>query len=176
MRVCSTDYVYHALLNPEFDKVEAILMNGLRPLSDFPDSQRWQQLEKHMPGFYQNLYRNIAQPVLNKPYANSGIFVTPIDFQKLPDSIMNSKTRFVIPISRLNPAYSALTYVIDDNRVSLSLTVENLERVATIWTDDMVRTWFAKDTSKIFFYVPQIAVYQPHGIPVTQHDIEAFQE
>ena len=40
MRICSTEYVYHALLNPEFDKVESILNNGIRPLSDFPESER----------------------------------------------------------------------------------------------------------------------------------------
>ena len=73
MRVCSTEYVYHALLNPEFDKVEAILKDGLRPLSDFPESDRWRQLEVYMPGFYKNLYESIAQPVLKKPYSNSGI-------------------------------------------------------------------------------------------------------
>jgi hypothetical protein len=174
MLVCSTDTVFHALLNPEFDKVEAILANGLRPLSDFPESERWQELEKHMPGFYRKLYADIAQPVIQKPYSNSGIFVTPIDFQKLPTSIMHSKTRINIPISRLDPDYCVLTYVLDENRISLPLTLENLEKVAGIWTDEMVEAWFAKDHSKIFYYVPQIAVYQPQGIPVQREDIEAF--
>lgn len=68
MQVCSTTHLFHALRNLEFDKVEAILCNGLRPLSDFPQSERWQQLEKMMPGFYKNLYEQIARPVLGKPY------------------------------------------------------------------------------------------------------------
>jgi hypothetical protein len=38
----------------------------------------------------------------------------------------------------------------------------------------MVQTWFAKDPSKIFYFVPQIAVYQPHGIAVNRDDIEEF--
>lgn len=174
MRVCSTDYVYPALLNPEFDKVEAILKDGLRPLSDFPHSERWQELEKHMPGFYQKLYASIAEPVLNKPYSNSGIFVTPIDFQKLPASMMNNKSRFKIPIARLDPDYCVLTYVIEEERISLSLTADNLEKSAEIWTADMVQTWFAKDPSKMFYYVPQIAVYQPQGIAVNREDVEGF--
>jgi len=175
MRVCSIDYVYHALLNPEFDKVEAILKDGLRPLSDFPDSDRWQELEKHMPGFYQNLYANIAEPIINKPYSNSGIFVTPIDFQKLPASIMNNKSRFKIPITRLDPDYCVLTYVIQDERVSLPFTPANLEKTAEIWTADMVQTWFAKDLSKMFYYVPQIAVYQPQGIAVKREDVDIME-
>jgi hypothetical protein len=174
MRVCSTQHVYHALLNPEFDKVETILKNGLRPLSDFPDSERWQQLEKHIPGFYQNLYTAIAQPILQRPYSNSGIFVTPIDFQKIPSSFMINKTRFKIPVTRLDPDYCVLTYVLDEERVSLPLTTENLEKAADIWDADRVQTWFAKDKSKIFFYVPQIAVYQPQGIPVHREDMEEF--
>jgi len=174
MRVCSTQHVFHALLNPEFDKVETILRDGLRPLSDFPDSERWQELEKHMPGFYQNLYTMVAQPILQRPYSNSGIFVTPIDFQKIPSSFMNNKTRFKIPITQLDPEYCVLTYVLDEKRISLPLTSENLEKAADIWNADMVQTWFAKDQSKIFFYVPQIAVYQPQGISVHREDMEEF--
>jgi hypothetical protein len=38
----------------------------------------------------------------------------------------------------------------------------------------MVTEWFAKDNTKIFFYVPQIAVYQPGRIRVEPTDIEQF--
>ena len=176
MQVCSTQHVFHTLLNPEFDKVQTILTDGLRPLSDFPDSERWQQIEKHMPGFYQNLYTAIAQPILQRPYSNSGVFVTPIDFQKIPSSFMNNKTRFKMPVTRLDPDYCVLTYVLDEERVSLPLTPENLEKTADIWNADMVQTWFARDQSKIFFYVPQIAVYQPQGISVYREDVEEFRQ
>lgn len=174
MHVCSTESVYHALLNPEFDKVEAIVKNGLRPLSDFPESDRWKQLEQVMPGFYSQLYETIAQPVIKKPYTNSGIFVTTIDFQKLPGSLMNNKTRIKIPITQLDPAYCVLTYVINEERVSLELTKANLEKAAAIWTAAMVQEWFAKDSSKIFYYVPQVAVYQPQGISVQRENIEEY--
>lgn len=174
MRVCSTEYVYHALLNPDFDKVEAILKDGLRPLSDFTESDRWKQLEEHMPGFYRNLYEAIAQPIIKKPYSNSGIFVTTIDFQKLPDSFMNNKTRIKIPIAQLDPAYCVLTYVINEERVSLELTQENLEKAADLWTAEMVQEWFAKDHTKIFYFVPQVAVYQPQGISVHPENVEEY--
>jgi len=174
MRVCSTNYVYHSLLNPEFDKVEPILNDGLQPLSNFPNSDRWQQIEKHMPGFYKNLYKNVAQPIIKKPYTNSGIFVTPIDFQQLPASLMYNKTRIKIPMTRLDPAYCVITYMLNDERISLALTPENLEETAIIWNADLVNTWFAKDKAKMFYYVPQIAIYQPHGIPIERDDIEEF--
>lgn len=174
MRVCSTEYVYHAMLNPEFDKVEAILKDGLRPLSDFPESDRWKQLEKHMPGFYQNLYEGIAKPITKKPYSNSGIFVTTIDFQKLPDSFMNNKNRIKIPVAELDPVFCVLTYVLNEERVALELTQENLEKAAQIWEADKVMEWFAKDPTKIFYYVPQVAVYQPQGIPIRREYLEEY--
>jgi hypothetical protein len=174
MRVCSTTHVYHAMLNPEFGRLEAILRDGLRPLSDFPDSERWQLLEQQMPGFYRNLYSAIAEPVIQKPYGNTGIFVSPIDFQLLPGLFMKDRTRLKIPIARLDPAYCVLTYVLNDERIALLLTAENLETSAGIWDAAMVKSWFAKDQTKIFFYVPQIAVYQPGGIPIERGDIEEF--
>jgi hypothetical protein len=174
MQVCSTQTLYHTLLNAEFETVGPIMKNGLRPLSDFPDSERWQQIEKHMPGFYKNLYEQVAQPVLKKPYSHSGIFVSPIDFQKLPESLLYNKTRLRIPIARLDPAYCVLTYVLDDERVSLSLTSENLEKTAEIWDAGMVQTWFAKDRTKLFFYVPQVAIYQPQAVPIEPDDLEEF--
>jgi len=174
MRVCSTNYVYHSLLNPEFDKVEPMLKDGLQPLSKFPNSDRWQQIEKHMPGFYKNLYENVAQPIIKKPYNNSGIFVTPIDFQKLPALLLYNKTRIKIPMTRLDPAYCVITYILNDERLSFALTPENLEQTAVIWNADLVNTWFAKDKTKMFYYVPQIAIYQPQGIPIEFDDIEEF--
>lgn len=89
---------------------------------------------------------------------------------------MNNKTRIKIPIAQLDPAYCVLTYVIDEERVSLPLNQANLEKAAEIWTADNVREWFAKDQSKIFFYVPQIAVYQPQGIAVQRDYIEEYEQ
>ena len=86
---------------------------------------------------------------------------------------MHNKTRVRIPISRLDPEWSCLTYVIDDERISLPLTAANLQKAADIWTAVMVTEWFGRDPSKIFFYVPQIAVYQSR-IHVEAEDIEAF--
>ncbi len=174
MQVCSTQYLYHTLLNSEFEKVAPILKNGLRPLSDFPNSDRWQQIEKYMPGFYKNLYDQVAQPILKKPYSNSGIFVSPIDFQKLPSSLMYNKIRFRIPVARLDPTCCVITYELNNERVSLSLSLENLEKTANIWDAEMVQTWFAKDKTKMFYYVPQVAIYQPQGVPIEQDDLEEF--
>jgi len=38
----------------------------------------------------------------------------------------------------------------------------------------MIQEWFAKDQSKIFYYVPQVAVYQPKGISVQRDYIEEY--
>ncbi len=174
MQVCSTEFVFHTLLNPGEGLLESILRDGLRPLSDFPDSERWKQIEAYMPGFFEQLYRGFAEPVLHKPYTNSGVFLSPIDFQLLPDSFMHNKTRIRIPISRLDPDYTGLSYMLDDRRVSLQLTAQNLQETAALWTASLVTEWFAKDMHKIFFYVPQIAAYQPGGIHVEPGDVEQF--
>ena len=174
MQVCTTTHLYHALLNTGDEIVASVLENGLRPLSYFPESKRWQQINSQMPMFFENLYKMIAEPVLKKPYENSGVFVSPIDFSLLPDSIMYGKTRIKIPVERINADYACLTYVIDDTRISLPLNEENLTEAARIWDAAKVMEWFGKDQSKVFFYVPQIAVYQPEGIEVEKADLGSF--
>jgi hypothetical protein len=54
--VSSTDTLYHYLFNPDPDAISAILENGLRSLSDFPESPRWKQIESVYPGFFEWLY------------------------------------------------------------------------------------------------------------------------
>lgn len=158
--VCSTTHLFHYTFNPDPDALESFLENGIRPLSDFLDSNRWKQLEAHMPGFYENLYRIIAEPVLDLPYPNSGVFITPIDFRLLPDTYLFDKPRFNIPLDRLDPGRTVVTYVLDGKRVSLPFSTRVLEEAARIWHEDMVRQWFGIDQSKVFFYVPQVAAYQ----------------
>ena len=65
MRVCSTDFLYHALLNTGDEIIESILTMGLRPLSDFPESERWRQIKAAAPTFFEDLYEMVAAPVLN---------------------------------------------------------------------------------------------------------------
>ncbi len=174
MQVCSTNFAFHTFLNPQEGLIEAVLRDGLRPLSDFPDSERWRQIEAHMPGFFEGLYRQLAEPILHKPYTNSGIFVSPIDFQLLPDSLMYNRARVRIPFSRIDPEYAVLTHELNGHRVALRLTAQNLEETAALWTAALVAEWFAKDQSKMFYYVPQIGVYQPGGIRIEAGDIEQF--
>jgi len=170
--VCSSTHLFHYMFNPDQDSMDSFLQNGIRPLSDFPESERWKQLEEQMPGFYENLYQMIAKPVLQKPYSNSGIFITPIDFRLLPDTYLFDKPRFRFPISRVDPKFTVLTYVLENERIALPFTVENLENNAKIWDAEKVMRWFAIDKTKVFFYVPQIAAYQGK-IDITQDDFEA---
>jgi hypothetical protein len=160
MRVCSTTHLYHYFFEPAAGALDSILEDGIRPLSDFPASERWKQLEEHIPGFYRNVYESIAAPVLEQPYANSGIFVTPVDFRLLPGVPLHDQARFAIPIEQIDPSQAVLTYVLDDERVSLPFSAQHLEETAAIWDGDMVTTWFGLDPTKVLFYVPQVATYQ----------------
>lgn len=168
-QVCSTTHVFHYTFNPGMDHLESFLAQGIRPLSDFPDSERWKQLEEHMPGFYENLYRMIAEPVLQKAYPNSGIYVTPIDFRRLHGTFLHDKARFEIPLDRLDPEWTVVTYVEDDERISLPFSPDVMQAVADEWDEDRVRNWFGRDHTKVFFYVPQVAAFQG-VIPVSKAD------
>ncbi len=170
--VCSTTHLFHYIFNPNREALDSFLQNGIRPLSDFPESERWQQLEEQMPGFYKKLYNMMAEPVLQKPYANSGIFITPIDFRLLPNTYLYDKPRFRIPVEHIDPKMTVISYVIDDERISLPFMAENRQKVADLWDEAKVKRWFAVDNSKVFFYVPQVAAYQGR-IDITQDDYEA---
>jgi hypothetical protein len=169
--VCSTTHLYHYLFNPTDDAVDSFLKHGIRPLSDFPDSPRWKQLQENRPGFYENLYKMMAEPVLQKPYVNSGIFITPIDFRLLPGTYLHNKPRFNIPIGRIDQEWAVMTYVINDKRICLPFGADALEEVAELWEEKMVREWFGVDNTKMFFYVPQVAAYQPF-VSIEEGDYE----
>ena len=171
--VCSATHLFHYFFfNPDLEALDSFLKKGIRPLSDFPASERWKQLQEHMPGFYEKLYTMMAEPVLQTPYVNSGIFITPIDFRLLPGTFLHAKPRFRTPIERIDPQTTVISYVIDDERVSLPFSAENCQNVVGLWDADMVKCWFAVDKTKVFFYVPQVAAYQGR-IDVTRHDFEA---
>jgi hypothetical protein len=160
MEACSTTHLFHYFFSDDTSAREAMERDGLRPLSDFPDSERWQQLEAQMPGFYRNLYGMIAEPVLGRPYENSGVFITPIDFRVVLGTYLSDKPRYRIPIDRISGSDAVITYVIDDERSNLPFTSEHLTSVSELWDEAMIRDWFGRDQTKVFFYVPQVATYQ----------------
>jgi hypothetical protein len=170
--VCRTDRLYHCQFQANEEQIASMVQAGLQPLSAFPDSPRWREIQAVQPGFFERLYELIAAPVLAHPYPNSGVFLTPIDFRLLPGTYLHDKPRFAVPLERLDPAWTVVTYVLDDERVSLAPSAANLQAVAELWDEAMVRTWFGKDPTKVFFYVPQVAAYQPGGIPVSAADLE----
>ena len=172
MEACSTTHLFHYFFSEDTSSRVAMETDGLRPLSDFPDSERWQQLEAQMPGFYLNLYEMIAMPVLGRPYENSGVFVTPIDFRVVTGTYLSDKPRYSIPIDRIVGSDAVITYVIDDERVNLPFTPENLAAASSIWDEAKIREWFGRDQTKVFFYVPQVAAYQG-PITVSAGDFES---
>lgn len=174
MIVCETDRLYHYLLGGD-EALPSILERGLLPLSAMPEHPRWQRSERALPAFYRQLYAQWAEPVLRRPYRHSGIFLTPIDFRRLPDLLLATRTRIVLPLSALDCQAATVTYEIDERRIVLPLTVENLEETARRWPADMVRAWFGRDRTKLFYFVPQVAVYQESGqgaIPVRPEWVE----
>jgi hypothetical protein len=170
MDVVSTTHLFHYAVARDSD-FDAILREGLRPLSDFPDSDRWREIEQHAPGFFERLYSLVAEPVLGVPYERSGIFLTPIDFRLLPGSLLHDRARINIPVERIDSGSAVLTWERDDGRISLPFAPTSLERARREWDADAIESWFGRDPTRLFFHVPQVAAYQP-GIEVAASDVE----
>jgi hypothetical protein len=168
--VISQTHLFHYAVARDSD-FDAILREGLRPLSDFPESERWRQIEEHAPGFFERLYSLVAEPVLRVPYERSGIFLTPIDFRLLPGSLLHERARILIPVERIDAGSAVLTWDRDDGRVSLPFGPATLERARREWDAAAVESWFGRDKTRLFFHVPQVAAYQPR-IDVSAADVE----
>lgn len=172
-RVLAIDRLFHYVLQPHDGLVDEIVRNGLRPLSDLPTSDRWVALQRHRPGFFEDLYDAWARPVLGRPYpGRSGIFLTPIDFRRLPGIWLADRPRVAVPLDLIDRSWSCLTYGGDCPRTTLPLSPETLEEAAAYWSADRVRRWFGRDSTKLFYDVPQVVTYQPHGVPVGPADVE----
>lgn len=171
MKVCRNDRLFHYLLGGE-DNLPLILEQGLLPLSCFPKSEAWRRLEEMLPGFYRAIYETFAQPLLKRPYTHSGVFFTPIDFRLMPDSLLTRRARIAVPLQALDAGSAALTYVLDEERAVLPLSEAHMEQTAALWPAAMVREWFARNPQMMFFYVPQVAVYQEGGISVRPEWVE----
>jgi hypothetical protein len=161
MVVCSTTHLYHYLLHGD-GLLESILEQGLRPLSAMPENPRWQQ----QSDFFRGIYSLLAEPVLKRPFTNSGIFLTPIDFRRLPGSSLERRTRIAVPVGAIPPDHAVLSYELDGNRVVLPLTPDKLAAVAQLWPAAMVTEWFGRNPNMNFFYVPQVAAVPEGGIAV----------
>jgi hypothetical protein len=103
----------------------------------------------------------VAEPVLQRPYQRSGVFVTPIDFRLLPGSLLEQRARLTIPVDRIDPSAAVVTWSIDDERVSRPFGRESLEEAASLWDAELMSGWFGRDRTRLFFHVPQVATYQP---------------
>lgn len=133
-----------------------------------PESEEWKQKEP----FYRELYRRFAEPLLRRPFFTSGLFLTPIDFRQIPDSLLAKRPRIAIPLSALSGSASILTYELDGQRILVPCTQEALDRAAATWDEERISTWFGRDPQQIFFYVPQVAVFTEQGIPIDPAWIE----
>jgi hypothetical protein len=159
VRVVSASRLFHYALDEGAD-LDEIVRDGLRPLSDFPDGERWRQIEEQAPGFFEHVYRLVAEPVLQRPYERSGIFLTPIDFRLLPGSLLELRPRLAVPVDRIDPTRAVVTWELDGERVSRPFGPAALEEAAATWDDALVTEWFGRDRTRLFFHVPQVAAYQ----------------
>ncbi len=167
MAVCKTDRLYHYLLGGD-SVLDSIRQQGLLPLSDLPPVEHWHETM----AFYRALYEGLVQPYLKKPWVNSGVFLTPIDFRAIPGSLLANRTRVAVPLSAIPVDSAVLTYQTDGPRTGMACTAENLKATADRWTAEMVQTWFGRDRTKLFFHVPQVAVYQLGGLRIDPAWIE----
>lgn len=160
--ICSTSHVYHYNVN------DGILQRGLLPLSDMPDHPAFAD-QQHR---FRPRYQELCWPLLRRPYVNSGVFFTNVDLYRLSGRLRLDKPRIAVPLDRLDPEWSVITYEHGGHRTYHSATGDNLRAAANLWTRSMIEKWLGADDAGWFRYVPQIITFQPGGIPVTPADIE----
>jgi hypothetical protein len=170
VEVVSRTHLFHYALHSA-SHLDAIVREGLRPLSDFPESERWRAIEAEVPGFFESVYARVAEPVLGTPYERSGVFLTPIDFRLLPGSLLEERVRLRIPLERIEGTRAVVTWHAEGDRVSLPFDAEALGRAAEEWPARRVTSWFGRDPTRLFFHVPQVATYQPR-VAVEPDDVE----
>ena len=169
MKICRSDRLFHYLLGSE-ENLPLIVERGLLPLSAFRKRSLGPPQESCRVSIRQ-FTRPSASPCSSGPTPTPG-FLTPIDFRLMTGSPLSRHTRITIPLEAVDPDYSTLTYVLNDERVVLPLSVENLEQAALLWPEQRVRERFGKNPNMIFFYVPQVAVYREGGISICPEWIE----
>ncbi len=178
--VIVTDRLFHYFFRPQEleTSLQDILENGIQPLSARPDSERWKQIQAHRPGFFEMIYDLAARPVIGRPYSNSGVFLTPIDFRPMAAlstsaGYMARLPRLAVPLSAIHPATAAVFYCGEDERAhSYPLNQEALRLLAEEWPATRIASLFGRDQSRMFFYVPQVAVYQEGGVRVGREALE----
>ncbi len=174
-RPCSTTTAFH--YRPGAGIETLLARGGLRPLSALPDHPKHQQTVRDQPDRFSELWRDLAEPLLGREYRNSGIYFTTIDFWKHPFHRANSGTgrvRVAVPIGRLDPATTVLTYVRDGCRIHEHPTAGALERAARFWTAERIQASLGIDRRGWFFPVPQLIAFTDlvHLQPPTSSDSE----
>ncbi|MHB8757552.1 MAG: hypothetical protein ACYC6V_06025 [Bacillota bacterium] len=176
----ATDRLYHYFFRPEEleTALDDILANGLLPLSARPDSERWKLIQQYRPGFYELLYEGFARPIVGRPYSNSGVFLTPIDFRRMiglsaEADRMATLPRLAVPLAAIDLATAAAGYVdLDDQPHPYPLNEDTLRQLAAEWPAERIASLYGRDRSKMFYHVPQVAVYQDDGVKVKAEWLE----
>jgi hypothetical protein len=163
--VVKTDELFHYGLRPDFDPIP-VIRSGLLPLSVVNPASAEERRD-----LYHQLDEQWAQPVLGPGVRHTGIFLTPVDFDQIPPdrpsiAWIQQFGRFRIPVTAVATDRAVLTWAGPFPRTSLALTTAALERAAALWPTALVARWFGRNSSKMFYDVPQVVTYQ-HRIPVS---------
>ncbi|MDA8346865.1 MAG: hypothetical protein M0Z66_15595 [Thermaerobacter sp.] len=124
-----------------------------------------------MPDVYPWLYRELAEPILGVAYRHSGIFLTPIDFRCWAEHKMKGVPRIAVPIEAVPPDLSVVTDVWDGERRRWRISPEVVSRLGAYWDEQTVDTWFGYHPDRLFWFVPQVAVYAER-LPVRAEWVE----
>jgi hypothetical protein len=164
-RVCSTTRMFHYFLNPAAP-IESVIAEGLVPFSEQKITARGRArvkawIERTLRLYYmRRLFAPYVKERLGRKMPNSGLFLTPIDFDLIPGSRLERRARVAVPFEVIDPDLAGLTWVEQEERVIRPFGPEALEEAAEKWPAASVREWFAKNPRMMFFYVPQVMTVQ----------------
>jgi len=163
--LCSTTHVYHYLRSAP---VDTILHEGLRHLSDMPDHPTFDQETAR----FRSRYYDLAWPILRRPYLTGGIFFTTIDLRQVNGRGHSDSPRLAVPLERLDPDWTVLTYEYEGVRIRHPLATRHLKDAAELWTRDRIEQWLGVDDTGWFRYVPQVITFQLGGVRIDPADVD----
>jgi hypothetical protein len=147
-RLCSTTHVFYYLPpGAPGGLLESIRRDGLRPVRALPHHPRFVAAPAGPPDAFEQEYEELAGSLPGAEHENGGVCFTTVDFQCLPGTALAHVARIAVPVNRLDPDLSVLTYVWAGVRHYHPVGHEALRRTAELWTAPHLRRWLQAPTA-----------------------------
>lgn len=153
--------------------LESIRRDGLRPARALPHHPRFVATAAAPSEAFEQRDEELTGSRPGPEREDGGVCFTTVDFRYLPGTALAHVARIAVPVDRLVPDLSVLTYLWAGTRHYLPVGQEALRRTAELWTAPHLRRSLRAGTDGWFVHIPQVVTYQPGGVAIADGDIQA---